>query len=666
MSIDVVEVSTFVNRIFSIIRDNDMKHKRFTFFLGAGCSIQSNVKGADSIVEKWIEEKWIDEKSIDDEAITKGGIKKENIEEWLQEKHRSLKEKLDNSNKPGECFEAVIKEFYDGNEINIKDKIEAIIKEAEPSFGYSVLANLVTHERYGQYFNNIITTNFEDLIADAINYYSNKKPTIIIDKTVKYHDITDIEKNYIVKIHGDLRYETRTLVNKSNINDGLKGVLDNIFANSDVIFVGYRGNDNDVLTYLNGLNTERVGNRKIYWVNDEEPNKTISEWLNARNSTWVKHSNFDELMLLFFERFKLNHPSEKVFNKIFTCYNNSYRKVEEESKAKIASQGDKKDIYLRKALDYAENNPYNWEILKREAKKYEKINPQLAEEIYIKAMHIKSLQNNGDVYYSYALFLKNSEKNYKTDSKACEYFKKAITVEHEVYYIYDYIRNMIEEAQEHEKDKKNCKEQTCPNRKENCYYSTYCICEAKKAFKKLIEELEENEKNINIDIRNEDNSAYYYGRYAIFLKDFEKDHKKAKEYYQKALKDNDDNFIDLGNYAGFLLLGDQSDKSEGMEKLDKAIKKAEERKNRVMQLECHFYRYVYSGNEDIRKESLNIIKELMDKNKYNTRSPGWNFEEHCEAAKNLHDNKTSEFIKCLADVISLKESDEELEKYWRE
>jgi len=46
----------------------------------------------------------------------------------------------------------------------------------------------------------------------------------------------------------------------------------------------------------------------LYWVRSGIPGEELTGWLKNRHAVWVKHTDFDELMLHFFNEFGLAHP----------------------------------------------------------------------------------------------------------------------------------------------------------------------------------------------------------------------------------------------------------------------------------------------------------------------------------------------------------------------
>ncbi|MCD6161870.1 MAG: hypothetical protein J7K40_05590, partial [candidate division Zixibacteria bacterium] len=152
----------------------------------------------------------------------------------------------------------------------------------------------------------------------------------------------------------------------------------------------------------------------------------------------------------------------------------------------------------------------------------------------------------------------------------------------------------------------------------------------------------------------EPENANTLGNYANFLTDIRHEHDKAEEYYKRSLEIEPDNANLLGNYAGFLLSQGRVDK--GFEYLDKAFKLCYRDE---VELECQFYMYAHSKDDNKQKDSLTKIKELIESD---VKSPHWNLDNNVNRAiKDGHPEP--EFLKALAKVITDELDVKELDKF---
>ncbi len=124
----------------------------------------------------------------------------------------------------------------------------------------------------------------------------------------------------------------------------------------------------------------------IYWINNEIPDTSIGKWLCDRKAVWVKHLDFDELMLLIWKEFELSHPDEKRFTSLIETYRGTFEKLRNKLELQPKDEITKElSASLDKALKDAETNWWGYHL---EAKKYEKTEPDRAEE-YIRSGHQK-------------------------------------------------------------------------------------------------------------------------------------------------------------------------------------------------------------------------------------------------------------------------------------
>ncbi|MCJ7498141.1 MAG: hypothetical protein MUO78_08425, partial [candidate division Zixibacteria bacterium] len=118
----------------------------------------------------------------------------------------------------------------------------------------------------------------------------------------------------------------------------------------------------------------------------------------------------------------------------------------------------------------------------------------------------------------------------------------------------------------------------------------------------------------------------------------------------------------LGNYAGFLLGRGNEEGNKFLEKSLDLSRKDITLKTQL--LECLFYQYAHSKDENLQKESLKEIKALL---KEGIRSPGWDLSDNVK--KGIEDGHPQpEFLEKLSKVISEEVEIKELDnfKVWQE
>ncbi len=297
----------FVRRFHHGVTNHD---GRYVWFLGAGCSVSSGIGDAADTSLRWLRElKYLETGTSDD------------VEQWAPNRFASYRSE-DPAALYGDTLSAL---FY--TEQEQERELERINAAAEPGFGYATLAQLVTQPDWGERCNTMVTTNFDDLAADALYLYSQRKPQVLTHESFDRRIRISTSRPTILKIYGDAhlgghRNEPTAKLLRSDVKDRLRAQ----FTEAALVFVGYGGRDESVADLLSGLPFGAPAGG-IYWVNDEEPREPIRTWLEERNTIWTPYSDFEGLMFLMRQEFALGHPRIDRFDKILRRYDEQYRSL---------------------------------------------------------------------------------------------------------------------------------------------------------------------------------------------------------------------------------------------------------------------------------------------------------------------------------------------------
>ena len=260
-----------------------------------------------------------------------------------------------------EVFETL---FHDS--LGQQKEIQRITTDKLPALGYYTLAKLMQTNA----FNTVITTNFDDLIQDALIYSGEKRARVITHQDLAFF----IERNetpLLCKIHGDAHFRPfNSKENTKQLPEALSTKLETLFDNARVVFIGYGGNDESIFNFLKTCKNIS----QVYWLNGREPdNVAIKEWWTTLNKkVFVKEYDFDRIMASLRSKFSLEEPNfENLAEKLKSSYDNS---LAEETKD-LENKEDKS------AFDYflLGNNLYNegqYEEAIASYKKAIKINPK--------------------------------------------------------------------------------------------------------------------------------------------------------------------------------------------------------------------------------------------------------------------------------------------------
>jgi tetratricopeptide (TPR) repeat protein len=373
---------------------------RYVLFLGAGCSVSSGIPTARELAKKWALDLSIQE-----------GVKPKDYNAWITAEFPGYEEE-----KASAYYGEIFQKLFATEEARQKE-IERICEGKDPGFGYAVLAKLLATTEYCRKCNVILTTNFDDLVADALYIFTSKKPLVIYHESlINFVRITHTGP-VVIKLHGDAHLAPKNTREEVNtLMKPVKQTLTNLLAEAGIIFIGHGGHDpsiTKILTYL----PEGSLPKGVFWINDYIPDTEFGEWLKRReNVFWVKHKNFDQLMLLIRNKFDLSDPEDKRFTSLFRSYKDSVGTLTTEVH-ELAESEEKK--VLEEAIDRVIQETSDWWAIELKANKFKKRDPVQAARLYeagIAKFPLSSELNN-----NYAIFLQNLERYDEAD----RYYRRA-------------------------------------------------------------------------------------------------------------------------------------------------------------------------------------------------------------------------------------------------
>ena len=290
-------VLEFVDRIVDGARDHG---REAAWLLGAGCSVTSGIPSASALVRDWL-----------DKLERRRKRTGESRDAWLE---REFGPDLD-WREPAAHYGLVFHRCHPSPD-DRQTEIERICMLGHPGIGYATLAQVLSHPVVGDKLNTVLTTNFDDLLAEALYYFGPReaRPKVISHEALSRFLGARSRQPTIVKIHGDALLsprntseETRRLA--AEFDDHLSKAL----QRKALIFVGYGGRDESIQHFFNtaiedGLDTT------VYWVGAALPAVPMLAWLASRNAQWVEHGDFDELMCLFRKKLDLPVPDEAIMH----------------------------------------------------------------------------------------------------------------------------------------------------------------------------------------------------------------------------------------------------------------------------------------------------------------------------------------------------------------
>ena len=214
----------------------------YTLFLGAGASVSSGIPSAKKMIRNWQELLYKEQRNL-------SRIIDEDFENWLKHEYPEWRNEKGSQYAESD-YSLLFGHFYQ----QPKERqlyIEREMEGKKPTFGYLYLAGLIAANR----FNRILTSNFDDLLHDALMKYYDIKPIVCaFDSAVSGIRVTS-QRPKIIKLHGDFLFD-----NIRNMRHELKGLDTNMeekmyemCKDAGLIVVGYSGSDEAVMAPIRDM-----------------------------------------------------------------------------------------------------------------------------------------------------------------------------------------------------------------------------------------------------------------------------------------------------------------------------------------------------------------------------------------------------------------------------
>jgi hypothetical protein len=330
-----ITAEEFARRLRASSRQQD---KRYAFFLGAGCSVSSGIPDSGTLVR----ENWLPRLR----AVR--APHREDVDGWAAQEFDGY-----DPERPALIYGDLVGKLFFYPEERQRE-IEELCERCDPGFGYATLAQMMTIE--GGRFNIVLTTNFDDLIQDALYVYTKARPLVIQHESLAGYIRPTRTRPLVVKLHGDNHLTPyNTSEETERLKDEIQSQIKTILYDRGLIFIGYGGNDKSIKSLLEALPPEALP-LGVYWVSGREPQGEIRSWLESRKAILVDIGDFDLLMVLIMKEFALPHPDERRFNDVFANYNRTLAQLS----TKISSMADSEPdaVALKMVLDSWNEDDY--------------------------------------------------------------------------------------------------------------------------------------------------------------------------------------------------------------------------------------------------------------------------------------------------------------------
>jgi len=281
-----------IDHLVNLITTRNQEIPNFALLLGSGASSNSRVKTAREMIDTWRIQ-----------LYERSGSKM-SFERWLR--RQSWYESDDEY--------SLLFELVCDQPSQRRVCIEECLKNAHPSWGYVYLTNLMKND----YFDVVLTTNFDDLISEACFLYSEELRPIICahDSAISGIRVTS-KRPKIIKLHGDFLYDNikNTVRELETLEENMKRKIMQFAQEYGLIVVGYSGRDRSVMDVLEMLvRNEEYFKQGIYWCVKESDKigRRLQSLMRKDRVYCVEILGFDEFMAHVHHKAGLDLPTPVV------------------------------------------------------------------------------------------------------------------------------------------------------------------------------------------------------------------------------------------------------------------------------------------------------------------------------------------------------------------
>ncbi len=399
--------------------DGIVKNCSFAFILGAGASVSSGIDAGGTLTRKWIWELY-------DRAPDKGSAK---LEDW------ATAENLKITNFEYSNAAAFYPEIYDRRFSSQPDfgnaYLEDEMEDAEPNIGYSFLSRILTETRHKV----VITTNFDNLVADALAIFTGKLPLVCGHQSLAELALPQLRRPLVAKIHNDLTLAPKSsAVETRKLSEEWEKTLKSLLEFYTPIVIGYGGNDGSLMNFLTDLEPGDIKNG-IYWCyrkNGGPPNGKISDLVGKHQGWLIPIDGFDEFMLELGERLKYGLSDQHIIDTAQKRVNRHHQKfadigqnLQHAIDESVDNQAMKSAMGAIDSLISRDNSDWGWQL---------KVDTEKDREGK-KRIYLKGLREHQESYLlmgNFATFLTDQMENHE---EAEQYYEKALALEKENPYL---------------------------------------------------------------------------------------------------------------------------------------------------------------------------------------------------------------------------------------
>jgi Tfp pilus assembly protein PilF len=277
-----IHIAGFLDRVKALSEKSP--DSSLLFLLGSGASRQSGIKTGGEMVADWLE--MVRKEDPAHESIPR--------DEWASAARLEIPT-FDRTD-PAASYPDLFARAFQGRRKEGFDYLEAEIAGRGPSFGYSVLAQIVATTKHKV----VVTTNFDNLVIDALSMYTNATPLVCGHESLAGFIRHRPTRPQIVKVHRDLFYAPRnTSEELGRLPEEFAKAIAQLFTAHVPVVIGYGANDGSLMGVLGDLKAGSLP-QGVYWCyvsGGPKPRQSVLDLIVRHNGWLVPISGFDELMI---------------------------------------------------------------------------------------------------------------------------------------------------------------------------------------------------------------------------------------------------------------------------------------------------------------------------------------------------------------------------------
>ncbi|MEM9915335.1 MAG: SIR2 family protein [Planctomycetota bacterium] len=512
--------------------DGTMPDRQFCFFLGSGASVTSGIPAGGKLAYDWLKDIYHLKHGIDAEDD-------ETLKAWATADTLGIKDF--EYHRAAEFYSLLYERRFQHDPKSAYPYLEDLMDGQEPGFGYSVLAQLLTREKTPHKV--VITTNFDNLVSDALAFYTQTAPLVCGHESLAGFAGTRLRRPLIAKIHGDLFLNPRNAQEEiDQLHESWQASLRKLFRQYTPIFIGYGGNDPSVMNFLASLDAGEIEGG-VYWVyrRGHPPPQAARNLIVKHGGALVASTGFDEFMFLLHQKLKLPYLADEVKGHADQRARHYQDQVDALVKSVSRSPADEQTSE-KAAVRRITETPETW--WQWELKVEAAADPNEQEQIYRQA--IAALPESHELMSNFAFFLSEVRREH---DEAESFYRKAIQTEPEDARLLNNLANLLRYSPEQLDEAKELYQKAVRVNPENVSYlgnyATYLWT--------ISGDYDEAEKLYRKSLGINSKHATNLGNLANFYNIIREKYDEAEKFYRKSLEIDPEHTFNLANFAGFLL-----------------------------------------------------------------------------------------------------------------